>query len=269
MKRALLTLSALTLTAVLGACTPLGAGITAGSAVGVAAASEGGIKSSLSDTGITAKINDLWFRHDVEMFTKLNMSVNQGRVLLTGVVQKPEHRVEAVRLAWQADGVKQVINEIKVADSEGIKGWARDNWISARLRSAILFDKDIQGVNYSIDTVQGTVYLMGVSQNQAELDRVIAHARGIDYVKNVVSHTKMLGAPTGGIVQTPNTVAIPAYQSNMSTYSPHATGAPTQTYNNPAPVQAEPVYQDYNYIRDDYTAPAPTGHSQPIVGNEF
>lgn len=265
MKRALLTISALTLTVALGACTPLGAGITVGSAAGVAAASEGGFKGSLSDTAITAKINDLWFRHDVEMFSKSNMSVNQGRVLLTGVVQKPEHRVEAVRLAWQADGVTQVINEIKVADSEGLKGWARDNWISARLRSAILFDKDIQGVNYSIDTVQGTVYLMGVAQNQAELDRVIAHARGIDYVKNVVSHVKLIGVPVTGAMPSGQTVAIQPYQ-------PTATSQPTQIYNSPASVQSETIYQDYNTVVDSYgtqQVPAGNGRSQPIVGNEF
>src|SRR5690606_38315799 len=128
--------------ATLAGCTPLGVGITAGSTAGVAAAREGGIQASLEDAKISAKINDLWFRHDFEMFRKLNLTVNQGRVLITGVVQKPENRVEAVRLAWQAEGVKQVINEIKVDQAEGIKGWARDTWITGRLRSAMLFDKD-------------------------------------------------------------------------------------------------------------------------------
>ena len=69
------------------------------------------------------------------MFTKLDLTVNQGRVLITGVVQDPKHRVEAVRLAWQPTGVVQVINEVKVADSEGIIGFAKDAWISGRIRT--------------------------------------------------------------------------------------------------------------------------------------
>src|SRR5690606_1814354 len=118
---------------------------------------------AVSDTAIKAKINDAWLRYNIETFSKLSTTVNQGRVLLTGVVQNPEARVEAVRLVWQVEGVKQVINEIRVADSEGLPGFVKDNWITTRLRTAITFEKNVQSLNYSIDTVQGVVYLMGVA----------------------------------------------------------------------------------------------------------
>ena len=125
----------------------------------------------------------------------LSTTVNQGRVLLTGVVQDPNDRVEAVRLVWQVPGVKQVMNEIRVADSEGVPGFVRDNWITTRLRTAMTFDKEISSLNYSIDTVQGVVYLMGVAMNQRELDRVMDIARTIPNVKQVVSYVKMIGEP--------------------------------------------------------------------------
>lgn len=178
----------------LTACAPvIATGV--GATVGVAAAQEGGLSRAASDVNIQAKINDLWFRHDVKMFSKLDMTVNQGRVLITGVVQNPQHRVDAIRLAWQPEGVVQVINEIKVADSEGIVGYAKDAWISTRLRTAILVDQNVQSINYTIDTVQGTVYLMGVAQNQQELNRVIEHARTIENVRQVVSYVKIVGVP--------------------------------------------------------------------------
>jgi osmotically-inducible protein OsmY len=185
-------------------CTAIGVGAAVGSTAGVAAAREGGIKSALDDTRIRAKINDLWLNHDLEMFRKVNLTVDQGRVLLTGVVQKPEHRVDAVRLSWQPAGVRQVINEIKVDNSDGIKGWARDNWITGRLRAAILFDKEIQSVNFSIDTVQGIVYLMGIAQSQSELDKVTLHARTVPYVKQVVSYVKLAGTPMTQLPATPD-----------------------------------------------------------------
>src|SRR5690606_17011214 len=92
-------------------------------------------------------------------------------------------------------GVKQVINEIRVADSEGFPGFVKDNWITTRLRTAITFEKNIQSLNYSIDTVQGVVYLMGVAMNEAELSRVMEIARTIPNVKQVVSYVKMVGEP--------------------------------------------------------------------------
>ena len=203
MNKLLLLVSVTALSLSVGACTPIGVGATLGSTAGVAAAREGGIKSSLEDTRIRAKINELWLNHDFEMFRKVNLTVDQGRVLLTGVVQKPEHRVDAVRLSWQPGGVRQVINEIKVDNSDGLKGWARDNWISGRLRAEALFDKNIQSVNYSFDTVQGVVYLMGIAQTQDELNAVISHARSIPYVKQVVSYVKLAGTPMQQLPPTP------------------------------------------------------------------
>lgn len=173
----------------------LGVAAGVGAAAGVAASQEGGLSTAASDTAIQARINHLWFQHDTNMFVKLDLTINQGVVLITGVVQNPQHRVEAVRLAWQVSGVKQVNNEIKVAESDGIVGYAKDTWITTRLRSAILIDRDIESLNYSIDTVQGTVYLMGFAQDQQELDRVIEKARTIENVRQVVSYVKLVGTP--------------------------------------------------------------------------
>lgn len=177
------------------ACTPLGMATGAAAGVGTAASKEGGIPGAFSDAGIKGRINEAWFNYDLETFSKLSTTVNQGRVLLTGVVQNPEDRVEAVRLVWQVPGVKQVMNEIRVADSEGVPGFVRDNWITTRLRTEITFAKEISSLNYSIDTVQGVVYLMGVAMNQRELDRVVEIARTIPNVKQVVSYVKMVGEP--------------------------------------------------------------------------
>lgn len=228
------------------ACTPIGIGATVGSTAGVAAAREGGIKSALEDTRIRAKINELWLNHDFEMFRKVNLTVDQGRVLLTGVVQAPQHRVDAVRLSWQPEGVRQVINEIKVDNSDGLKGWARDNWITGRLRAAILFDKEIQSINYTIDTVQGVVYLMGIAQSQTELNKVTTHARSVPYVKQVVSYVKLAGMP---MQQLPATGAaqMPAPAASSSVAVEPLTSAPA---------------------RPPYGAPV-QGRSQPIVDQGF
>lgn len=179
------------------ACSPLGMATGAGAATGVAAAREGGIKGSLSDIRINADISDRWFKYDVNTFSKLNITVNNGRVLLTGVVQEPKHRVEAVRLAWQPESVKQVINEIRIADSEGISGYIQDTWITAKLRTAMTFDKQVQSINYSIDTVQNIVYLMGAAHSEAERNRVKALARGVSGVRQVVSYIKLLEPAEG------------------------------------------------------------------------
>ena len=96
-----------------------------------------------------------------------------------------------------------MINEIQVRDEP--RSWTqygRDTWITTQLRGYITFDKHIQSINYSIDTVNGVVYLMGVGQDQAEIDRVIDHARNTAYVTQVISYVRLRGE-TPPNLQTP------------------------------------------------------------------
>lgn len=208
----------------LNACSLLGMATGTAAVVGVSAAQEGGLNRAYNDTKIKVQINEAWFQYDVEAFQKLSTTVNQGRVLITGVVQNPDHRVEAVRLAWQVNGVNQVINEVRVAESEGITGFAKDNWITAKLRTSLTFDRGVQSINYSIDTVQGVVYLMGVAINQKELNHVIETARTISGVKKVVSYVKLAGEPLEAAQQ-------PATADDVVTTEPAPVYEPEPTTN--------------------------------------
>jgi osmotically-inducible protein OsmY len=185
-----ITLLLLTL-ACLPACAPVLIG--AGAVAGAAAVSEGGISGTAEDAHIGALIRDAWFKYDTDTFAKLNLTVRRGEAVITGVVQDPQDRVEAVRRAWGVPGVKKVVNEIQVTDSEGARGFARDTWITTRLRTALAMDGEVQSFNYSIDTVQGTVYLMGYADSRAELDRATEIARTIPGVVQVVSYVRVRG----------------------------------------------------------------------------
>ncbi len=184
------------LTLLATACDPVtGTVLGAGAAVGVGAAEERGLEGAIDDTKIRAEISDLWFRQDFDMFRDVSMSVTEGRVMLTGSVKKPESRVDAVRLAWQAAGVRQVIDEIQVTDQSGFLDYTRDAVIANNLRTRLMFDEHVKNVNYTVDVVNGVVYLMGIAQSQEELDRVLAHARDISNVKRVVSHVLLKNDP--------------------------------------------------------------------------
>lgn len=171
----------------------VGAGATAGSA----AMQERGFATAVNDTFIRAKITAAYLNGGVN-FKLVSIETHQGRVLLTGTTPRAKDRVDAVRLAWQVEGVKAVINEISIEEDGDILDLARDKWVTARLRLAITFDGKVKAINYAIDTVNGTVYLMGIAQTQAELDRVKAHARALDYVRRVISHVRIKQPRPGG-----------------------------------------------------------------------
>ncbi|TNE29068.1 MAG: BON domain-containing protein [Alphaproteobacteria bacterium] len=177
----------------LSGCTPTSLALSGGTAVGVAAAREGGLKVAATDTAIRLQIHDLWFRHDFDMYRKLSLTVREGRALITGTVPDPDMRVDAVRLAWLADGVREVINEVNVDDPTGVRGYLGDSLITAGIKTRLTFDKDVQSINYTVDTVDNVVYLMGVAQNESELGRAIDHARRTKGVSNVISYVRLRG----------------------------------------------------------------------------
>ncbi len=224
-------------------CIPVA--LTAGAAAGIAAGKEGGVSGELDDARIQAAINDAWFRYDLNMFSKLHLTVEQGRVLITGVVQNPEDRVEAVRLAWGAKGVKQVINEIQVADSDGVSGYLKDTWIGTQLRAKLTANRDVHALNYSIEVVRGVVYLMGIARSQAELNDVVDTARNIEYVQNVVSYVRVAveEAPVIQGASTPGTSGVSSYP--MSSSGPAASS--------PSGTGMKPI------VDDPYAAPAGSG----------
>lgn len=180
----------------LSACAPA---IVGSAGVGVVeATSERGIGGFFTDTAIQGRINKHWFDADADISKRLDLTVNEGRVLVTGQARDQEQKLNATRLCWEVDGVKEVINEASVEGSTTIGTYAKDLWITTKLRTFMLFDGDIAGRNYTIDTVKKVVYLMGYARNQQELDRVTTHASTVDGVERVVSYARVGTEPTGG-----------------------------------------------------------------------
>ena len=83
-----------------------------------------------------------------------------------------------------------MLNEVAIGLSS-LVDTARDTFITAQLTAKITLDKEIMAINYSIETVAGTVYLIGIAQNTVELEKVIAHARTLSYVRKVISHVRI------------------------------------------------------------------------------
>ncbi len=181
---------------ILSGCSATGAAIGVGAAAANTAAQERSFNKAITDAQIHLEINDLLLQENINLFRKVNIQVNEGKVLLSGNVELPDHRITAVKQSWKATGVREVINEIEINNDSGISDYAQDVWINTQLKTAILFDKKITSINYNIDTVNQSVYLLGIAQDENEVNRVIAHAKDIDYVKRVVSYVVLKDNPS-------------------------------------------------------------------------
>ena len=173
---------------------PIGMSGCANAVMGVATAAvaasttEKGLSTSVADTQIHAKLTDQFIQNDFTLITAVNITVNDGAVLLTGKIEKPEEKILATKLAWKIRGVREVVNELQITDSSSIKDIAKDLAASATLRGKLISDKNVSSLNYSIDVVNGTVYLSGIAADVNEMNRVVKHAREVRFTKQVVNY---------------------------------------------------------------------------------
>ena len=167
-------------------CAPAVVGV--GTAAVAASSTEKGITTSVSDGLVFSKIQDNFLKTDATLSQFVDVNVNDGAVLLTGKVKTPEEKVLATKLTWEVRGVREVVNEIQVTDKSSIKDVAKDLAASAQLRGKLIADNSVSSLNFSIDVVNGTVYLSGVAADAEEMNRVVSHARELRFAQQVVNY---------------------------------------------------------------------------------
>jgi osmotically-inducible protein OsmY len=194
----------------LSGCSPVGLAIGAGATATNMAMEERGFVNSARDKAIWTDITARMLNRDQKLFQNIDVQVHEGRVLLTGFVQKREDRIEATRIAWEPDGVREVVDEVKLGRSLDAGDIAEDVYLIQQIRLKLMFDRDIRAINYSVDCIRSTVYLMGVARTPAELQRVIDHVRDVPYVRAVVNHVRVRTDPLPPIPENPPVIAAPA-----------------------------------------------------------
>ena len=142
------------------------------------------IDDSIMQKNLTAKLLNM----DKNNFLSVKSKVLDGRIFITGKVNSVEDKFKITKLAWEIKGVREVVNELQVSDSTSIKDIAKDLAASATLRGKLIADSEISSLNFSIDVVNGTVYLSGVASSSTEMNKVISHAERLRFVQEVVNY---------------------------------------------------------------------------------
>ncbi len=150
---------------------------------------------ALTDMRIASAIKASFIKNNFrELYTKIKIEVIQGRVLYMGVVDKEEDIISAVQIAWNQEGVVEVVNELKADKNSGkfdLVQYTRDSMITSQIKSKTFLDRSIKFVNYTVITINDIVYLFGIARSEEELQKVANIAANINGVQKVVSHVKV------------------------------------------------------------------------------
>ena len=146
------------------------------------------IDDSIMDKSLEAKILTM----NKNYFLNVKSKVLDGRIFLTGKVDTPEEKLKLTKLAWEIKGARSVKNDIKIKSEFNFQQSAKDILITSQLRSAMIFNKKINSVNYNIDTYKKVIYIYGISQSSDEKEEILKEAKEILDVKDVVASILMI-----------------------------------------------------------------------------
>ena len=141
------------------------------------------IDDSIMQKTLTARI----LAKDKKYFLSVKSKVLDGRIFLTGKVDRTEEKLQITKIAWETKGTRSVRNDIKIKEEFNFKQSAKDILITTQLRTALIVNKNIKATNYQIDTYKKKIYVYGIAQTSEEKDLVISEAKEILDVENVIA----------------------------------------------------------------------------------
>ena len=119
-------------------------------------------------------------------FLSIQSEVRDGNIFLSGKVQEPEEKIKITKMAWETKGVRSVKNAITIKGQSNFKSTAKDILITSQLRSALIFNKKTKARNYTLETINKTIYIFGIAMDQEEKKEVINEANKIYDVEKVI-----------------------------------------------------------------------------------
>ena len=140
------------------------------------------------DTAIKARVKSA-LRKDKEIHDQshINVATFNGIVLLSGEISTEALRSRAGDIARNAEKVRRVHNELKIAAPSSMMTRSSDSWLTTKVKSSLV-GLDVDGFDptrVKVVSENGTVYLLGLVYHR-EADAVVEKAQQVSGVQRIV-----------------------------------------------------------------------------------
>jgi osmotically-inducible protein OsmY len=168
------------------------------------------------DVWLTAKVQSKYFLDDEVKGLDIDVDTNEGVVTLSGTVRSEAERRQALALARNTEGVREVVDKLQLTPGEPgdttaarepaetdqrrmdpVRDLSRpDEWITMKIQSKYFLDTDVKGRQINVDTAEGVVTLKGTVTTEAEKSLAESIAKDTEGVSRVVNQLTVGGGAT-------------------------------------------------------------------------
>ena len=153
----------------------------------------------VDDANLTAKVKSQLLWNSNTSGLAIDVDTRNGVVSLSGNVASEDEAELAEQIARNTRDVLGVENNLKVnnedtsiadkaaRESRELAQQVSDGWITAKVKSSLLYNRNVDGSDINVDTQNGVVTLRGHVDSDFEREQAITIARNIKGVKSVKS----------------------------------------------------------------------------------
>jgi osmotically-inducible protein OsmY len=155
----------------------------------------------------------------------ITVDSKDGVVTLAGTVADTSHKSMAEDTVASLPGVKSVDNELQIKGEQPAEH--SDTWIGWKVKTALLFHRNVSATGTTIYVKDGVVTLQGEASSMAQKELTTEYAKDIDNVKSVdnqMTIAKTPAAPDATIGDKIDDASITA-QVKSALLSHHSTSA--------------------------------------------
>ena len=119
-----------------------------------------------------------------------------GVVTLTGTVTEESHKSLAKETVENLPGVTSVDDQLVLKGERPAEN--SDGWIGMKVKTALLFHRNVNAFKTEVDVKEGVVTLKGVAASQAQKDLAGEYAKDVSGVKDVKNKMTLAKVPNSG-----------------------------------------------------------------------
>ena len=154
-------------------------------------AQEKGLGTSINDKVVYVKLRNAIYDWSPSVAEKISISVNDGSILVTGILKDVDTKIELTKVIWGVSGIKEVNNKVQISETNNLKNIAKDLASLGEIKAKLMASKKLNSLNFSIDVVNHIVYISGIASSEEEIAIVTQIAQEARFVKEVQNFVKI------------------------------------------------------------------------------
>jgi hyperosmotically inducible periplasmic protein len=122
----------------------------------------------------------------------ITIQSRDGAVTLTGTVSEESHKLLAQETVAGLKGFKSVDNKLEIKNPAPTTN--SDMWLSAKVKTTLLFHQSVSASKTEVDVKDGIVTLRGEAESEAQKELATEYSRDIEGVKDVKNEMTVSGS---------------------------------------------------------------------------